>query len=118
MQNMSIEKLLGIVTMLGIGGLVVEHLTEIVKKIVAGEGAGVERIIPLLFGILIAVGFNLDAPSLVGIVSPIPYFGAFITGIAISGGAGLIYERTRQGKDLAYKLQGLLKDEIKDEIVE
>lgn len=112
MQNMSIENLLGILTMLGIGGLVVEHLTEIVKKIVSGEGAGTERIIPLLFGILIAVGFNLDAPALVGIVSPIPLFGAFITGIAISGGAGLIYERTRQGKEFASKLHGLLKDEI------
>lgn len=90
--------------------LVVEYLTEIIKSLIKSDLKR-GQIISLIFGIVIAFGYNLDIPAQFGVTSAYSYVGLFITGIGISGGAGGVYNLLTRGKNIVNDTLKLLGEE-------
>ena len=50
------------------------------------------KLVAVIMGIAIAVGFNVDLLALVGYTSPVPYVGAILTGIILSRGSDFLHQ--------------------------
>lgn len=82
------EKLLILVTF----AFVVEHITEIVKKIKEDGKLNPNVLLSIVVGILVAFTIKLDIFVLLGQEAYIPYVGVILAGLTISGGANLTYD--------------------------
>lgn len=70
-------------------------------------------------GILSAVLYNVDAPALLGLVSPVPYVGAVMTGFVVARGSNYAYDLIGRFTNLDFKplepIEGVaIDDNIKE----
>lgn len=66
-------------------------ITYINNFFVSGE-PHYQMMLSLVFGILIAVAYNIDILKFINIESNIPYVGSILTGILFSRGSNYVYD--------------------------
>ena len=79
-------------SMIIIMAILVEGVVSYAKTWVVERKIKWQQIAAVVFGILIAVAYNLDIPALVGLKTAIPFLGQMFTGILISRGSNYIYD--------------------------
>lgn len=79
----------------------VQFITEIVKGWLPAKVLKYIRppIIAAVFGVLVALVFNIDAFSIAGYSSTVPYVGCILTGIILSAGSVAIHELIAKIRD-------------------
>lgn len=80
------EMLFAIIVM----SVVVEGVVDIVKNIFVDKSVAWQKIVAIVIGEVVAIGFNLDLFVLFGMASIIPCLGSVLTGLLISRGSNYI----------------------------
>lgn len=76
--------------------VVVEATVAYVQEWFVNKNFNWKQILAAVFGIIVAVGYNLDFIALFGLESTIPYLGVVLTGLAISRGSNFIADLVKQ----------------------
>ena len=82
----------GVFSSILLGGLVVESVVETIKMLFGDGKFNISKLGSLIFGVLLAIAYNLDLLSLIGLNSTIPFVGCIITGVFLSRGSGFIHD--------------------------
>ena len=68
----------------------IEATVTYVQEWFVNKNINWKQILAAVFGIVVAIGYNLDFIAMFGVESNIPYLGVALTGIAISRGSNFI----------------------------
>lgn len=70
--------------------IVVESVVDIIKDVFVNKTVMWQKIVSIVLGIVVAVGFGVDLFAMFGLTSTIPYLGTVLSGLLMSRGANYI----------------------------
>lgn len=76
--------------------VVVEATVTYVQEWFVNKNFNWKQILAAVFGIIVAIGYNLDFIAMFGLQSTIPYLGTVLTGLAVSRGSNFIADLVKQ----------------------
>jgi hypothetical protein len=88
--------------------LIVWAIVETFKDIITGiqnRKYHWEKILAMILGITVCTVYHIDIPSVLGLNTPLPYFGSVLTGLLFGQGAGAFYDMLRSIMSLLDGLQ-------------
>lgn len=76
--------------------VVVEATVTYVQEWFVNKNFNWKQILAAIFGVIVAIGYNLDFIAMFGLHSVIPYLGVILTGLAISRGSNFIADLVKK----------------------
>ena len=76
--------------------VVVEATVTYVQEWFVNKNFNWKQILAAVFGVVVAIGYNLDFIAMFGLESSIPYLGTVLTGLAISRGSNFVADLVKQ----------------------
>lgn len=70
--------------------IVVESIVDIITDVFVNKSVAWQKVLGIVIGVLVAIGFNIDLFAVVGLTATIPYLGLVMTGLLMSRGANYI----------------------------
>lgn len=70
--------------------IVVESVVDIIKDVFVNKTVMWQKIVSIVLGIVVAIGFGVDLFAMFGLTSTIPYLGTVLSGLLMSRGANYI----------------------------
>lgn len=82
------NKLIGIASF----AILIEGIITYISQFIIYGNFSLKMLLSILFGIIIAVSYDLDIPSYFKFKSKIPFIGNIVTGILLSRGSNYIFD--------------------------
>lgn len=70
--------------------IVVESVVDIIKDVFVNKTVMWQKIVSIVLGVVVAIGFGVDLFAMFGLTSTIPYLGTVLSGLLMSRGANYI----------------------------